>query len=718
MTLAATATLPERADGAGRIARWLQMQRGRAALWVPVALGVGAAAYLLLKSEPAPVWGVMAAAGALAGLLLAAGLPGLRLPLVALACVALGFAAAVWRADQVGGPVIQTQTRMGEITGRVVDAYGHQDGRPRVLLAPETVPGLSPDQAPRLVRIALGKDDARPEPGTWIVVRARLTPLPTPVAPGAYDFARGAWFDGIGAYGFAIDPPRMLPPREQPGWLDGLSAWVGQLRHDASARIRAALPGSTGAIAAALTVGDRSEIDEKDDEAFRDSSLAHILSISGLHMAIVGIRAARKRSVANTPMPTIALRFNVKKWAAGAAIIVTAFYLLISGASVPAQRSFIMLALMFVAIMLDRQPFSLRVVALSAVAILLIAPESVLDPSFQMSFAAVTALVAAFEAYDAWQARRGRPMILRDTWTGRALHALAIAVLSSMVAGFATAPFAAYHFNRVAAYGVAANVLAMPLVTFVVMPFAAFTLIAMPFGLEYWPAQVMGWGIDAVLWIAHETASWPGAASAVATWPDAALALITLGGLWLALTRGVARLLGLVPMGLASVLIALASPPDVLIDRSGRNVAVRAEDGRLAVLSGRRARFAAEEWLERDGDSRPLRESARMARESVWTCADDICAATVKGRSVGVMDRAADAVIACARGFDLLVAGRAIAPCPHGVTITTADTDARGAYAITIGEGGFDIVTARDITGTRPWTVWPPETAPRKPSSQ
>lgn len=710
-SLATAQAQPQALAGAGgrggRLVRWAGLQRSRLALWAPVGLGVGAAFYLMLKTEPGHAWGVAAGALALAAMLLAIAFPAARIGGIAIACIALGFAAAVLRAQIVAAPILREPTQTVLVTGRVMDAYGHQDGRPRIVLQPESIPGVDPDRTPHLVRIALRKTDARPEPGAWISVRTRLSPLPTPVAPGAYDFGRAAWFQGIGAYGFVLGAPRPVQRDEPAGLWEGFELWIGVLRHDLSARIRAALPGSSGAIAAALTVGDRSEIDAGDNDAFRDSSLQHVLSISGVHMVIVGVGLFAILRFLAALIPAVALRYHVKKWAAGAALIVTGFYLLLSGASVPAERSFIMIALMFLAVMLDRQPFSLRIVAVSAVVILLTAPESVFDPSFQMSFAAVTALISAMEAYDAWQVRRGAPLVMRDSFFGRALHTLLLAVLTSMVAGLATAPFAAYHFNRVAAYGVAANVLAMPLVSFVIMPFAALTLLAMPFGLEWYPAQVMGWGIDGMLWIAHETASWPGAASAVASWPDAALALVTFGGLWLAIFRGRGRLLGLAPMLAAAIVIAAATGPDILIDRNARNVAVRGDDGRLAVLSGRRAHFALEEWLERDGDSREVTASARQGREEIWTCADNLCSAVVKGRRIGFMERAGDARAACAQGYDLLIAARDIAPCASGLTITSKDTETKGAHAISVTEEGFDIETTRDSVGTRPWTVWP-----------
>lgn len=686
---------------------WLASQRRRFALWAPVALGCGALVFLLPAFEP-PAWTGAAALALAGGAMLARRfLPRGAVVLAGLALVALGHAVAVLRAETVATPVLRAPTLAVEVSGRVLDAFGHRDGRARILLALDGVPGLKTGEAPAVVRIALRKVDGLPRPGDRLALRVRLTPLTLPVTPGGYDFARAAWFDGIGAYGYALGPPRLLPPAEEASPVAAVQQWIAGRRFDASARIHALLPGSTGAIAAALTVGDRSQIAARDDEALRDSSLAHVLSISGLHMAIVGLGTFGLIRFAGALVRPIALRFQLKKWAAAGALLAAAVYLAISGASVPAQRSFLMIGLVFVAVLIDRSAFTLRMVAVSAGVVLLLAPESVLDPSFQMSFAAVTALVAAFEAFEDWQVRRGRPLVMRDGWGGRFGYWLLVAVLASSVAGAATAPYAAFHFNRIAFYGVLANVAAMPVISFVIMPFCALGLVLMPFGLDAWAFQVAGWGIDAMLAIARWTSDLPGAAGHVASWPDLALGLVTLGGLWLALWRGRWRLAGLAPIAAAMALGWLALPPDILIDRDAKNVAVRAADGRLAVVSGRRARFTATEWLERDGDERAVAASARAGREGVWTCEDKLCVARVRGLDVGYMERAGSGARACAAGLDIVIAAREIEPCAQGLTLTAADVARDGAMALYIApDGTVSIDTVRRHIGERRWTVW------------
>lgn len=679
-----------------------ERRRRDRALWAPVMLGAGALVYLVATFEP-PAWTGWAAG--LTGAMLIAAAARLGWGAAALGLVAAGFALTMLRAELAGTPVLTAPTLDVRVTGRVVETTGHPDGRPRLLLDVMTIEGLEPAATPRRIRIAMRKDAERLPPGVAVELRARLSTLPLPVAPDAHDFARAAWFRGIGGYGVATGTPREIAA-EPPGLIVRAAIQIARTREAMSRRIQERLPGATGAIAAALTVGDRSQIPEADDEAMRDSSLAHVLSISGLHMTIIGMGAFAALRLLIALSPWLALRINGRKWAAAGAMALAAGYLMLSGASVPAQRAFLMVAFVFLAILLDRQPYTLRVVASAALIIIAVAPESVVDPSFQMSFAAVVALVAAYQALQEAEMRRGRPLILRDSLRGRVLYAMAGTMLASFVAGLATAPFAAFHFNRVAFYGVAANMMAMPVTTFLVMPAAGLVLLLSPFGLEGPALWVMGQGIDAMLWIAHETASWPGASGRVASAPAYALGLVTVGGLWLCLTRGRWRLAGLAPVALAFAMPLFAARPDVLIAGDGANVAVRDAEGRLTVVSGRRARFAASEWLERDGDARPLRDSARAGRDGVWRCADGLCAAEVAGRRVGYMERRGDEAIACAGRFDVLVAARRMRPCTEGFVVTPAETARQGAMTLLFTEGGAEMRSVRDAIGERPWTVW------------
>ena len=593
--LAAARSLP------ALVASGWQADALRRGLFAPALSGLGIGVYFAMPTEP-PLAATILAPVAIVGWLLAAVRvnPGWSSVLACVAACTTGFALATVRTHLAATEQLSSETRLLAIQARVEHTARADNGRTRLWLNVfKTTPALP--KTPKRIRVSLIKANEAIAPGDWLEVRARLKPLPTPVAPGAYDFGRTLWFQGIGAVGFSMHPVKRIAAPRQPTRIEALSDTVSRFRRNVSDRILAAMPPRAGPIAAAFLTGERGLISDEDNEAMRDSSLAHLLSISGLHMALAGFGFFAALRLAFTLSPTLSLNYPVKKWAAAGALFASAFYLLLSGASVPTQRSFVMIAVALIAIIVDRSALSMRTVAIAAAVVLALTPEAWMDPSFQMSFAAVAALIAGYEW---WSARRipdaEPPGILR-----RSARMVAAAAATSLIAGLATAPFAAYHFNRFADYGVPANVMVMPLVSFVIMPAGVLALVLMPFGLESIPLAVMGEGIEAMLDVAHWVASWPGATQAVGAMPIECLSLMTAGGLWIAVWQASWRWLGfgLIAVGLVTT-SALSRPPDVLIAGDGDNVAVRSGDGRLHLLSSRRGRFDAEIWLRRDGDPR------------------------------------------------------------------------------------------------------------------
>jgi competence protein ComEC len=359
--------------------------------------------------------------------------------------------------------------------------------------------------------------------GDRVRLRASVGPPSPPSVPGTYDFQRDAFFDRIGGVGFAYEVQiDDAGPRGPPG------DWLSRLRQSINRRILAALPGEEGPVAVALMTGDQSGIAKDVLQAMRDSGLAHLLSISGLHMAIVaGVVFFGLRSLLAL-VPGLALYHPIKKWAAVAAIAATFAYLMLSGDSVPPQRSFVMTSLVLLAVLFDRSALSMRLIAWAAMVVLLTTPDALTGPSFQMSFAAVVALIAAYET--AWVRRWSRGEGGRLSRLGHHVGGLA---LTSLIATAATAPYAIYHFNRMSDYGLVANLLAVPLTSFWVMPWAVGAFLLMPLGMEWLALTPMGWGIDGILAIARSVAAWPGAVTLVPAMPLAGLGLITFGGLWL-----------------------------------------------------------------------------------------------------------------------------------------------------------------------------------------
>ncbi|NQV84462.1 MAG: ComEC/Rec2 family competence protein [Rhodospirillales bacterium] len=707
----------------------LRRDRERWILWLPVFFGTGIAIYFGLRAEP-PWWIGPAA-------LIGAGLAAYQgrerfsqggqwgLLLVAFAITACGFWAAQWRTADVAHTVLGKRIGPTAVTGRVagVEAF---PGSHRVTMERVRIAGLGPEQVPEKIRIRLRGSQPDIIAGAWIRVRAILSPPPPPSAPGAFDFQRQSWFRRLGGVGFGLGAVEITAPRpvgtndaslQHP--LDVLTIALARLRQAITIRVQTGLGGTAGAIAAALMTGERSAIPEPVMQTIRDSGIAHLLAISGLHIGLVaGILFLAVRTVLALVGPW-ALRFPIKKWAAASAVAGAFAYALIAGATVPTQRAFLMVGLVLLAVMLDRRGLSIRLVAWAALTILILQPESLLGPSFQMSFAAVIALIATYEAISERRRYDGYGVSKIPLWLRKAGLYLAGVALTTVVAGLATAPFAVFHFNRIADYGLAANLVAVPVTALWVMPWAVMAFLLMPFGLEGAALLPMGWGVDVIIKVAETVSQWSGAVTLVPAMPVSALVAIALGGLWLALWRRRWRFLGVGGLCLGVLLAVMHEPPDVLVDGQGRLLAVRTTDGRVAVSTLRRARYEREIWLRRFGE-----EEARAPWPKIGTSSDERltcdrqgCLYRARGSTgEGVEDRtvalvfdegalaedcwAADVVIS-------VVPVRIPCPAPLGV-IDRFDLWRGGAAAIWLrGPGRIRIETVNGLRGTRPWVVRP-----------
>jgi competence protein ComEC len=454
------------------------------------------------------------------------------------------------------------------------------------------------------VRLASRTDGDRPAPGDRIRVLARLGPPQPPLFPGGYDFARSAWFNRIGGVGFTLGRIDRLAAADPPGARLAARIAVERFRADVSDRIRTILPGDAGAIAAALIVGDRGAIDPETDEAMRISGLSHVLSISGLHMALVSACLYGGLRAALALVPFVALRLPIKQIAAAAALAGTAGYLVMAGMSLATQRSAVMIAIALLAVFVGRQPFSLRAVAVAALIVMAFSPQAVLDPGAQMSFAAVTALIAGYEALAASRQPPGPGdvnVVVR--WTRGAGRWIGLSLYTSLLAGLATAPIAIHHFNRSAPLGLVANLLATPLVSVVIMPAGLVAALAMPVGLDSWPLALMGAGIDGMVAIARIVADWTPGGGTVGRPPLAGTMLVVSGGVWLCLWTRRARRPGWLLMAAGIAVSLTGERPDLVVAGDGRR-ALLALDGARPVLVGRADDFETGIWLAAMGDPR------------------------------------------------------------------------------------------------------------------
>ena len=592
----------------------------RFVLWLPVCLGLGIWVYFALPFEPPPLWGLawLVPLGLIAaGLARRAGWGALAFAWLALA-VAGGFGLAILSARLAEAPRIRWP--MAEtVEGRVLQVSRSASGAPRLLIDRVVIYGVEPEETPVRLRVTLLDEayDAIPSPGQRIRVYASLMPSGEPVEPDAFDFRRRAFFERIGGIGLSRGQLLVLPPEPETHPSERLRIWVARTRDAISRDLSAMLPGRQGAIASALIVGDRADIDEADNEALRISSLAHLLSISGLHMAILtGLVFAIARLLL-AAIPWTAYHLSTKKAAAFVALLAGFGYLALSGASVPTQRAFVMIGVALVAVFVDRPAITLRALALAAAIVLVLRPVSLLDAGFQMSFAATAALIAGYEALRRWQLARETPRAERS-WAAWGMRAAGVyiggMILTSLLAGSATAPFAAFHFNRTAPYSLLANLLALPVMSVWITPAACMAGLLAPFGLAEPALRVMGSGVEQILVIAHWVAGLPGADQPVRAAPGAVLGWIALGGLWLALWRGRWRLAGLVGVGVGIALWLTAPPrPDILVAPGAGLIGLMGPEGR-ALDHDRAQSFAAETWLRRDGDRVAQAAGRRAAR--------------------------------------------------------------------------------------------------------
>lgn len=687
----------------GVLAHHLEAEHDRWFHWLPVLFGAGIACYFLLPSEPLLLVAILPAVAALAVHCAGprAGLAGLMTGVVL--TVTLGIAAAKLRTETVRAPVLQGQVGP-------VDVYGYVE-----LIEPRATKGqrltirvtaLEKHEAhawPARVRIRTLAENSALKPGDAVRVKATLSPPPGPSLPGDYDFARAAWFSALGGVGYAKAAAEIEPSAAEPPLSLRLSAGIARVRQAIGRRVIEALPGEAGAIANALITGERGGITEATNQAFRDSGLFHILSISGLHMVIMAGAVFLSIRLVLAAIPSIALRYPIKKWAAAGAMLGALGYLLISGAAFATVRSYIMISIMFLAVMLDRPAVALRNVALAALLILVVWPESLFDPGFQMSFAAVVALVSAYEWLRARDQARGG--VARRGAIGRALLFFGGIVTSSLVAGFAVAPFGVYHFHNTQQFAILANLVAIPICNLVVMPASLAALVAMPLGLEGAPLRLMGLGIDAMVWCANTVARLPGAVGRVPAIPTYAFVLMVAGGLWCTLWGTRWRLLGLVPIALGLMLAPTGGRPDVLIGRGGNLVAVRGADGKLSALAGRGSTFELTRWLEHDGDGRP---PAEVGKAQSFRCDREGCVTQVKGLRLAIAASPAALRDDCVAASVLILKFPKPRACvPPGAIIDIDDVNARGAHALTIQNGRVHLETVADVRGDRPWARRP-----------
>ncbi len=591
-----------RTGGARLLALPLE-ERDRWFLWIPLGLCLGSVLYATLPFEPS------LAALVLAPLALALAVATRRrlvLGALAAACtsLALGFNAAQLETQLMKAPMLDRTVGPAPITGRLILAEPLPEGT-RLTLDHLVLGHLPPDRTPDRVRIKV-KTNLRdlPPPGTRLDLWGEVRPNSEPLAPGAYDFRRHAFFMGLGGTGWTYGPVRVAAEPEPPPALFETQTFLLPFEHARrvlALRVDQVTKGDAAAMTSALITGEQTGISQDTMKAMRASGLTHLLSISGLHVSMMALLVYVPLRLLFALIPWIALRWPTKKIAAVGAIVSTAAYTLLVGPQTPTLRSAVTTALVMLAVIADRRALSMRILALSASCVILLSPSAVLGPSFQMSFAAVLAMVAVFEKpldkaladpFHPFDDVRWPALILRNA--GRI-------ALTSLVATAATAPFVIYHFQNFSFYGAAANMLGVPLTSFWIMPCILLTYIAAPFGADAVFILATQKGVEVLIGLANDVAAWPGAMMSTPPLSLGALMAFVGGGAWLCLWRKRWRFAGLVPIALALCSLAFFHPPSVLIDPEGATWAVRLTDGRLAVPSVTKSTFVLKQWQQRFG---------------------------------------------------------------------------------------------------------------------
>ena len=707
----AGAPLPQRARSFWRawtgsageqLERLLEVERAQLPPWFVVGFGGGIAAWFALGSSGQ--WAAFlcfAAALGLSGFIVGQGRAGRATGWFGLALV-FGCSLVWIRATEVAAPrLARPQVVSLDAKVQTVEALVARD-MVRLTLSP------SDTNLPPIVRVSLDSDKAPKglAAGATVRLRARLAPPPPMAIPGTYDFARDAWFRQIGAVGKALGPVLVLSPGEA-GALESARQRLGSHIHDR-------LPGHESGIAIALVTGDQNSVTQEDADAMRASGLTHLLSVSGLHIAAVVAAAMLLNLKLLALSERLALRFNLVLVSAGVAAAAGIAYTLLTGAQVPTVRSCVAAMLILLGIALGRDAMSMRLVAVGALVVLLFRPEALAGPSFQMSFAAVTAIVAIHST--GWS----RKFFQRrdEDFVRRTARSLAGIVITGLAVEFALMPFALFHFHRSGLYGVGANIVAIPLTTFVIMPLEAGALLLDSIGLGQPLWWLTGLALRLLLWLAHSVASTPGAIAMMPSMPPWAFGLMVAGLLWLCLWNSRMRLFGFLPIAVGAA-VAFASPtPDLLVTGDGRHLVVIDRAGTPMLLRDRAGNYVRDLLAEASGYDR---DPPNLAEAPFGQCSRDSCVAAIrKGHAEwrllatlsAVQINWDDFTKACAEA-DIVVSDRRLPRgCnPRWLKLDRTSLAQSGGVAVYLGDPPR-IVTVSDRVGQHPWS----EAIPR-PSS-
>src|SRR5271166_5523374 len=694
---------------AGALAR--EVEERRFFLWLPVAAMGGVALNLGADREPV-LWlpaGLSVLFGALAFFSRARPFAlGLSL---AVAALFAGFLAMSLRTARVAAPVLD-RVRIVALQGYVEEVDLRPAGA-RMVIAVASADGMPREKAPRRVRVTTRK---APDvmAGDFVSLKARLLPPSHAALPGGYDFARDAFFAGVGAVGSTLGPIQRLPPPGDTSWRQRFSAAIDHARNRLALRVNAIIGGDEGAIAAAMVTGKRDFLSNDARDLIREAGIFHIITISGVQMTLVAgiIFALTRRLLALSPM--LALQYPIKKWAAGVAMAGSAFYDIATGSRVGTERALIMTLIVLSAVIMNRRALTMRNLAFAVLAVIVIEPEAILGVSFQLSFAAVAALIAVMEARlatreidpDPYVPKRGAPP-MRGFLAAHLVEKPLALLFATACATSATASFMAYHFHDLSPYVLIGNPLTLTVIEFFAVPGALLGAALYPLGLDAPVWLYVGAGIRFILWVARFIADAPGSTLHLRAFAPYALPFLALAVISATVWRTWTFRLSAIPLALIGLVGAAHGPRyDVIVAPSGDLAAVRDADGLLEVVGKRFNAFAAEQWLTADGDGR---DPAR-ARDPNAPCDRLGCVAALpEGESLSiVIDRMAFDED-CARAEVIVSALSAPANCRAKFVFDDKALARFGAVGLSWSDDkGFTLASDRSPLQNRPWSAAPP----------
>ena len=676
----------------------LEIECRRLMVWSPLLLVSGVWGYFALEREPPGLlaWPLV--------LCCAAGLLWPRTPvwLRVIAVVMLGFGMAQFRSQWVATPLLRAYSPAQDILGTVADVDVRSRQRFTLVIVLREAKGLPEAERPLRVQVQMTGKHEPPHIGDMVRLTADLAPLPRPAQPGAFDYGRQLYFQSIGAVGRSktgvtvVDAP--LP------WSFAVRRWFHDVRSAIGARVKAAIPGPLGSFADALITGERATIPRSMNESLQASGLFHILSISGLHMALVAGGSFWTMRALLALFPALALRWPIKKWSAGFAMLVGLLYMLLADSGAATERSFLMIAVVFFAVLVDRPAVSLHNLALAAVLILMWSPEQALSASFQMSFMAVMGLAVFFQwwSYHVPAPTQLQQQKLVTRWGRKLAIGAAASLVTSLVAGLLSGIPAAHHFGRLAPYGVVANAVALPVVSLMVMPAAMLSVLLMPLGLEAVPLKLMAVGLKGVMLVSDWVAAWPGAGVRLPLISTGVAATLAFGVTLLLLPITRVRWFAVPFLFAALLLFSSASPkPMLLVDERAGNVALRTKAGLVPALP-KQAAASVSRWLAQDGDDGGFKQAVTR---TAWTCTAGICKASHSGLTFAFLLKQPLVVVPCPK-VDVLVSQEPLRRRCKGtkITIDRFDVWRNGAYAVF---ANGEILHARGEQGQRPWVYEP-----------